>query len=498
MTTIRFDQRCTLTLLVLLLTLAWGLLSPLPANASEEAGHRPEWEPFNLSEPRVADLEDMRERKQIRALVSYSKTDFFVWKGQPRGFETELLQRYEEFLNAGVEREDQKVRIVYIPVPFEELLPALTQGLGDIAAAGLTVTDERRQLVDFTDPYLPEIDEVVVTSPNTEPVRSRLELAGRRVHVISGSSRAQRLRALSTGLKLRGFPSIDIVEVDDGLTDADVLELVNAGVFEMTVVDSHVADVWATVFDEMVVQHDVKLNYDGRIAWAVRKNNPELRAHLNSYLEQARKGTQLGNILFSRYFENDYFVKNPLTEEVWRRLHRYTPLFKRYSDQYHLDWFAVAAQAYQESGFNHDRVSDQGAVGLMQLLPSTAADPIVGIADIDSVENNVHAAVRYLAFLREQYYSSPEIPEADRWGFMWAAYNAGPGRVQRMRQRAAEIGLDPNRWFDNVEHAAQQVAGAETVRHVANVHKYYVAYRLSEDLLARRTTELTELGVLAN
>ena len=474
---------------LLLFVLSWSALAG-EATVTSGVGN---WEPFNLGDVHTDDLPEMRRRKQIRVLVSFSKTDFFIWKGEPRGFETELLERYELFLNEGVEREDEKIRIVYIPVPFSELLPSLTAGLGDLAAAGLTITSARKETVAFTEPYLPVVDEVVVAKPDGPALNSLLDLAGRRVHVLRGSSYAQHLREISSWLASQGHEAITVVEVDDSLSDTDVLELVNAGVFELTVIDNHVADIWSQVLTDMVIHDQVKVNQGGQIAWAVRPENPLFKQNLDEFVRSARKGTWLGNILFSRYFENTYFLKNPLTKSVRRRLADYTALFKEYAERYHLDWLAVAAQAYQESGFNHDLVSPRGAVGVMQLMPSTAADPNVGIDDIGDVANNIHAAAKYLAFLRDRYYDDSLIPQADRWGFMWAAYNAGPESVRLMRERAGAMGLDPNRWFFNVEHAVQRVAGAETVRHVANVHKYYIAYRLSEELLERRATELEAL-----
>ncbi len=453
-----------------------------------------DWAAVELGEASSADLPGMRERKQIRALVTFSKTDFFLWRGRPRGFETELMQQYESFLNRNVQREDEKVRLVFIPVPFSRLLPALLAGEGDIVAAGLTVTPERQEQVAFTDAYLPDVDEVVVTSESETSIDSLRDLSGRRVYVLRGSSYSQHLRELSETLEAEGGEPIEIVEADEHLGDADILELVNAGIVELTVVDSHLADLWSKVFTKMVVRDDLRLNEGGRISWAVRKSNRQLLASLNEFVEQNKKGTRIGNILFTRYFENDRFVKNPLARHARRRLDQVAPMFERFAERYDFDWLAIAAQAYQESGFDHSLVSPRGAFGIMQVLPSTAADPQVGIDDISSVENNIHAAVKYLAFLRDRYYASPSIDESDRLAFLWAAYNAGPEKVREMRKRAGALGLDPNRWFLNVEHVAQGVAGVETVRHVANTYKYYIAYRLSEELLHRRAEKLDAIS----
>jgi membrane-bound lytic murein transglycosylase MltF len=136
----------------------------------------------------------------------------------------------------------------------------------------------------------------------------------------------------------------------------------------------------------------------------------------------------------------------------------------------------LTALAYQESGLDQSVRSRAGAVGIMQILPSTAADPNVGIADIHLLENNIHAGTRYLAFLRDRYFSGGELDQLNQWLFTLAAYNAGPGRVAQLRREATGLGLDPDEWFDNVELAAARRVGRETVQYVADIYKYYVAY----------------------
>ena len=192
-------------------------------------------------------------------------------------------------------------------------------------------------------------------------------------------------------------------------------------------------------------------------------------------------------MLFKRYYVDTRWVKNPVTERERKKLERFWPLFEKYGRRYGFDEMALAAQAYQESGLDHNKKSHRGAIGVMQLLPSTARDKNVGIPDISSIENNIHAGAKYLAFLRDRYFSSPEISGDDQLAFTWAAYNAGPAKVRRMRSRATKMGLSPNQWFDNVEYAALQMVGQETVRYVANIYKYYVAYTLAEELREKKT-----------
>jgi membrane-bound lytic murein transglycosylase MltF len=267
------------------------------------------------------------------------------------------------------------------------------------------------------------------------------------------------------------------------LTIDGILELVNAGVVDMTVADDIIARLWAKVLPNLVVREDLPLKTGVTAGWAVRKGNPELQKSLNGYFKKARKGTSLGNVLFKRYFGNTRWIKNPLADPERRKLGKFVSLFKKYGGRYGFDYLAIAAQAYQESGLNHNMRGPGGAVGIMQLLPSTAADPNVGIRNIYKAENNIHAGIKYLAFLRDTYFEDPQLSEADRLAFVWAAYNAGPAKVARMRKRATRMGLDPNQWFENVEYAALKVVGRGTVRYVANVYKYYVAYSLMRDLI---------------
>jgi membrane-bound lytic murein transglycosylase MltF len=435
-----------------------------------------------LSEKSTADLSDMRKRGVIRVLVTYKKTEYFVVNGQQRGFEYELMEQYERFINKSRKKGQLHFDVVYIPVPFDKLLSNLMEGRGDVAAAGLTITPARKEKVAFTNPYVDDINEVVVTHKSDTSIRSTDDLSGRIVYVLSGSSYVQHLAALSEKFKREDKAPIYIVESDPYLATEDILELVNAGIVDLTVADNHMARLWASVLPDIAVHENIAVNTDGKIAWAVRKNNPELLANLNEFLRTHRTGTELGNVLFTRYYENTRWIQNPLSESARDRLEKYHTLFQKYANEYKFDWLLVAALAFQESRLNPKKKSPRGAVGLMQIKPSTAKDKNIRIKDINKVDNNVHAGVKYLAFLRDRYFSSPKIEPGSRDHFTLAAYNAGPAKVRKMRAKAEEMGLDPNVWFRNVERAAQQMVGSETTRYVANIYKYYLAYTLLNNL----------------
>ncbi|GMQ75016.1 MAG: lytic transglycosylase F [Gammaproteobacteria bacterium] len=457
----------------ILSALLWLTLPPPQAVATDLKRIAP-----RISAESTADLSTMRKRGVIRVLVTYKKTEYFVVNGQQRGFEYELMEQYERVINKGNKKGQLRLDLVYIPVPFEKLIPSLVEGRGDIVAAGLTITSERQKQVAFTTPYIRNVSEVVVTQKSDKSIRSTDDLSGRIVYVLSGSSYVQHLAELSEKFKDEGRPPIYVVESDPYLATEDILELVNAGIVKVTVADAHIARLWANVLPDITVHENVAVNTSGKIAWAVRKNNPELLAELNEFIRSNRKGTELGNVLFKRYYENTRWIQNPLSKSSRDKLDRYRALFQKYAGEYEFDWLLIAALAFQESRLNPETKSPRGAVGIMQIKPSTANDKNVRVKDVYKLENNVRAGVKYLAFLRDRYFSSPELGYDNSVHFSLAAYNAGPAKVRKMRARAEKMGLDPNVWFRNVERAAQQMVGSETTRYVANIYKYYLAYTL--------------------
>jgi len=469
----------------LLWALVWLVLSAHVALAADLKRIAP-----LLSAETTADLGTMRKRGVIRVLVTYKKTEYFVVNGRQRGFEYELMEQFERVINKGDKKGQLHIDVVYIPVPFENLIPSLEEGRGDIVAAGMTITSNRRKQVEFTIPYVKNVNEVLVTHKSDNSIRSIDDLSGRILYVLSGSSYVQHLTELGKKFKDSGRAPVYIVESDPFLATEDILELVNAGIVNATVADDHIASLWANVLPNIAVHNDIAVNTSGQIAWAVRKNNPELRASLDDFLRSHRTGTTLGNVLFKRYYENTRWIENPLSETAKDKLEKYNALFQKYADEYDFDWLLIAAIAFQESGLNPKKKSHRGAVGIMQIKPSTAKDKHVRIKDVYKLENNIHAGVKYLAFIRKRYFNTPEFKDGAGVHFSLAAYNAGPAKVRRMREQAKKMGLDPNIWFRNVERAAQQMVGSETTRYVANIYKYYLAYTLLANLRDNKAVAL--------
>jgi len=436
----------------------------------------------NLTAPWFGDLDGMAERHVIRVLVVSGGPQFFYYDGKPRGMIAELLQLLQQELNVGLDRRLDQVEIMPMPVSRDRLIAALVSGQADLVAADLTITEARSELVDFSVPFVRNVDEVVVFAPGEgSDVSSVDDLAGGSVYVRKSSSYFEHLTELNDDLIGRGLAPIQIDEANELLRSQDILEMVNAGLITATVVDSHKASSWSKVLSDLRVRDDLIVHAGGEIAWAFRKDSPQLAAIANDFARGHRQGTLLGNVLIKRYMENLHWVRNSTSDSGVDRLRQLLEYFNTSAAKNSIDPLMLAAQAYQESELDHDRESSAGAVGIMQIKPSTAADRNVGIQDISKPSDNIEAGARYMRFLMDRYFADPEMAESQRWLFALAAYNAGPARIQRLRRQAAVEGYDPNLWLDNVELIAARKIGRETVRYVRNIFKYYVAYRLAWD-----------------
>jgi membrane-bound lytic murein transglycosylase MltF len=425
------------------------------------------------------DLDEIVEKRILHAVVTFSDTNYFVDGAEQRGISYEALRLFEKELNRKFGNGHLKILLVIVPVRRDRLIPALVEGLADLALANLTITPERQKLVDFSTPVFTDVSEVVVTGPGSEPVEKLEDLSGREVVVRASSSYHESLLRLNRRFEEQGIAPVTLTAADEHMEVEDLLEMVSAGLIPMTVVDSYLAEFWSQVFPDITVRYDVAVAEGGEIAWAFRKGSPKLREFVDDWIQtKYRKGTLAGNVLFKRYLRSTHWVeKRSLSDEARERFLRRVGVFKKYGERYGFDWPMLAALAYQESRLDHSLRSPRGAVGIMQILPSTAADPNVDIPDIRLLENNIHAGTKYLAFLRDRYFSGDEIDEHEREFFALAAYNAGPRRVAQLRNGAVEMGLDPNQWFQNVEVVAARRIGRETVQYVSNIHKYTVAYR---------------------
>ncbi len=460
--------------------------------------HRPKISlPDRIQQPFMGDLDQLRKRRIIRVLISHTKTNFFLTSKGFRGIEYDLLNEYENYLNRGPRRQRYETHLTFIPVPFSELLPKLRQGYGDIAASGITITPERLNLVDFTIPYITNIQEILVSNLNAPKIHKIEDLAGKQVVVVANSSYVIHLAKANQYLGLLGLSPIEVIQADPLLEAEDLLEMVNAKVFDYTVVDNHIALIWAKELDQIMVQEDFIFYQNANIAWAIQKNTPELKASLDQFINNyAKPGRLLGNSVYKKYFENPYWIKQPLTHDLLKKQPCLQYYLEYYGDFYDFKWQLLAALAYQESRFNQNKKSHAGATGIMQIKPSTARDKHVNIKHIDKMKNNIHAGVRYLAFLRDHYFSSEKYTEEESINFALAAYNAGPRRVLQLQAYAEKKGYDPYRWFYNVEIIARQKIGHETVNYVTSIQKMKLFLKASHSLDLNRQEVLQQSNLV--
>ena len=434
-----------------------------------------------LAKPMLGDFDAMLERRTIRVLTTYNKTGYFIHKGVQRGVTYDAFIQVEKRLNEQLRKDKAikrhlKVHIVFIPVAREALLASLIEGKGDIAAANLTITDKRKQQgVEFTDPLLENVRELLISGPHSPKVESAADLGGKTIFVRPSSSYFESLMAYNQARKEAGEPLIDIQPASEVLEDEDLVEMVNAGLLPFIVMDEHKARFWQKIFPKITIHETPVFREGGVIAWAVRKESPKLLAMLNQQIKAIR-GKATGEEILARYLKQNKFVKSAAAAAERKKFLQVVELFREYGDRYDVDWLLMAAQGYQESALNQKARSHVGAIGIMQIMPATGKGLKVG--DIRQLEPNIHGGAKYMRWMIDHYYADEPMTALDKALFSFASYNAGPARVARLRAETKKRGMDPNVWFHNVEYVAAEKIGPETVTYVGNIYKYYIAYKL--------------------
>jgi membrane-bound lytic murein transglycosylase MltF len=442
------------------------------------------------------DLDVMLQKGAIRVLTAYSKTDFYVDKGESGGVTYEYMRAFEAFLQKRQGPKQPRPVVYFVPVSRDRLIPGLLGGAGDLIAANLTATPERERQLDFSEPYLEDVREVVVTGPASPKLATIEDLAGKEVWARRSSSYWTSLKTLGRRFAAEKRPALQLVEADEHLEDEDLLDMLNAGLIPLMVVDDHKARLWAKMLRKIKVREDIAVHEGGRIAFALRKRSPKLKAALDAFVAKNEKGTTFGNIVFNRYLADTDFVKDASSAAERRKFEKVLTLFHRFGDRYAFDHLMLAAQGYQESQLDNSVRSKAGAVGIMQVLPTTAKDPNVDIANIDVLENNIHAAAKYMRFMMDTFFPEAKMDPFNRTMFAFASYNAGPAKIAKLRRQAASRGLNPDQWFGQVERVVAEGIGRETVQYVSNILKYYVVYRRVAELQAHKKKALE--AALAN
>lgn len=418
------------------------------------------------------DLGQIRSSGVLRILVNQSRNSSGSIQGEEVGVEYHRLHAFEQYLNDQASG-DRPLTLKIVPKAKDQLLAALLRGEGDIVAPGELLAPDVGPDISASTAIVADVP-LVVVSRQGEPKLSKLEqLSGHRLALTSGSAAGPAIDALNAHLLQRKMKPVAIDWVDPSLAVEDVLEMVKAGIYPLTVVEQPIAQRWAKVMPQLRVDKQLTLSKQGDMGWFVRRSAPQLRDSIDHFLQSYRTPNNQ-DVAFQRLYKGAYTLRSPLARPDRQRLEKVRSVLQTHAAEQHLDWLDLAALAFKESNLNPAAHGSGGPTGLLQITPSAAQH--VGVGDVYTLDNNVEAAAKYLAMLKRRYFNGPKITERDRMAFALAAYNMGPERVQSLRAKARSQGLNPNQWFFQVERVAMQNGGATAVSYVNSVNKYYLAY----------------------
>ncbi len=421
----------------------------------------------------------MVKRRNIRALLLLNPISFFYDNGKPKGINYEALEAFEKFANQKLKTGKLPLKVTFLPVRVDQIEAALTEGMGDIIAHGIVVTPDREARVAFSTPIQTDVTQIIVTGPGSTPLSTLADLGGKEVYVNPLTTYYQNLQKANEQLQKSGKTPIVIKAADKNLMDDDLVQMVNAGLIPATVTTKQRAALWSQVLDHIQPQPDLVIASGQQLAWVMRKNNPQLQQLVDEFVASHSVGSSFGNTLLRRYLQNTKWVKDSTSGQEMKKFQANLELFKKYAGEYDFDYLMIAAQGYQESLLDQSKRNPSGAVGIMQVIPKYAAANPISIPNVGTADGNIHAGTKMLRNIEDTYFNDPKIDRMNKTLFVFASYNAGPNRIARLRKEAADMGLDPNIWFGNVELVAAKDIGQETVTYVANIYKYYVAYKLA-------------------
>ncbi len=441
------------------------------------------------------DLDQIIENGVIRAITSYSPVSYFIYRGQPMGYEYELLNIFAERHNLEVE--------VLVARDLDEMIDMLNRGEGDLIAYGMTVTRDRREVLEFTTPFNTTRQVLVQRKPDgwrqmrlheieRSLLRSPIELAGESVVVRRASSYLDRMENLQNEIGA----DIDVLEAESGFTTEQLIRMVAEREIDYTISDENIARLNQAYFPILDIETPVSLPQ--QTAWAVRQNSPQMLDAINEWLAEYQRDSEY-YVIYNKYFENTRAYRSRLSSQLLfsegGQISSYDDIILEYAQEIDWDWKLLAALIYQESQFNPNASSWAGAVGLMQLMPRTAV--AYGANDPTDPRESIEAGVKFIKWLQDYWEDEIEDP-AERQKFIIASYNVGQGHVQDARRLADAFGADPNVWDDNVavylekksyedyyNHEAVRYGyarGVEPVRYVNSIYYIYQHYRAIANL----------------
>ncbi|QLG92250.1 transglycosylase SLT domain-containing protein [Pseudomonas yamanorum] len=421
---------------------------------------------------KVRDLAEIRNSRTLRVLVNQSRNSSGEVQGQAIGAEYHRLRAFEQYLN-GHARDGQAINLKIIPKAKDQLLGALARGEGDLVAPGELLDVKATHKISASDPIVSDVPLWLVGVKGERRFTRLEQLSGRTLALTTGSAAGEAVNQINQKLALRKLPPVKVEWVDPSLAVEDVLEMVQAGIFHLTIVERPIAERWSKVLPKLRFDRQVTIKEPGEEYWFVRQDAAMLRASIDRFLKTYKTPADQ-DVAFQRVYRRLYQVRYPLARADRQRLEKLRPVLQKHAREQGMDWLNLAALAFKESSLDPNAKSGSGPTGLMQITPSAAQR--VGVNNIQSLDSNVQASARYLALIRRKFFASPKLNERERMAFILAAYNMGPERVQGMRAEARRRGLNPNQWFFQVERIAMEQVGMGGVSYVNSVNKYYLAF----------------------
>lgn len=449
---------------------------PVAARLGEEAPSG------SLLQP-ARDLQQIRDSGELRVLVNQNRNTYSSVRGQPTGIENLRLEAFLAFLNQPRGGTTRSVSMKIIPLPKAQLQLAMQRGEGDLLVPGEVLDVPETSTLIASQPIMPEVPLVFVSRQGQRRYQHVTQLAGRMVVLPAGSAALPVISRLNQQLRELKKPPLMIKWAAPSLGAEDILEMVAAGIYRLAVVELPVAERWARVLPRLRIDRQLELDRSGSWVWMVQADTPILLASVNFFLRNYSSPASADNAFRSLY-RSKYKVHNPLSAADQRRLEKVRPVLQKYAAEQQFDWLLLAALAYKESSLNPSARSPGGAVGLMQVTPVAAR--AVSMSHFEKLDDNVQTSAKYLARIRRNFFSNPQIEERERMAFILAGYNMGPQRVQNLRVEARKRGLNANQWFFQVERIAAEKYGLHTVNYVSSLNKYYQAFVDQRDFIEPR------------
>lgn len=434
------------------------------------------------------DLKDIRERDTLRAIMIYSSTSYFLYRGQAMGYEYELLERLAEHLGLNLK--------IIVARDMDKMFEMLQNGEGDLIAHGMTITRDRKEAFRFTENHTTTHQVLVQRKPENwrqmklhniskQLIRDPLDLIGKTVHVRENSSYYERMQNLMD--EIGG--EINIETVPGEYSTEDLVNQVARGEIKYTVADENIASINKTY--NPILDIEVAVSFSQRIAWMLRRNSPDLLEAINSWIVSMRKQTDY-YVIYNKYFKNKKAYQRRIRSEFYAlnkgKISKYDDVVKEYADTINWDWRLLSSLIYQESKFNPQARSWVGAKGLMQMMPATAKE--LGYSNLSRPATSIEAGAKYLKKLEQSW---QEIPEEERMKFVMASYNAGPAHVADARRLAEKYGGDPDIWHGEVDEYLLKLSrkkfyndevvkygycrGSEPYKYVKEIYERYDHYK---------------------